>query len=203
MYCSWSLLDSRDIKDAWLLQGQSITITPSLSIFFYRCICSFWWLCSCRSAKMLLIWFSIRLSQCNSTNAGEFMCLEHKTFYLQRQLGKMWQKEGNIKANDNIILILFLKMLIPWLFVAVCGPTNSACMCVKRCTSLWQEGLTVKVWKLCWGWKKVVIFAPWRSSYRGRWKRTVLQCIFAALLVSLMALTSWRHVYSDPVCRSL
>lgn len=31
--CScWSLLDSRDIKDAWLLQGQgNITITPSPS----------------------------------------------------------------------------------------------------------------------------------------------------------------------------
>lgn len=27
MSCRWSLLDCRDIKDAWLLQGQKITIT--------------------------------------------------------------------------------------------------------------------------------------------------------------------------------
>lgn len=75
MCCHWSLLDSRDIKDAWLLQGQDITITLSLSFFFYRCICSFWLFCSCRSARMLLIWYNIRLTQCKTTNTGEFMCL--------------------------------------------------------------------------------------------------------------------------------
>lgn len=58
------------------------------------------------------------------------MCLEHKKVYLQLQRGKLWQKEGNINANENIILILFLKMLILWSFMAACGPTNSACMCV-------------------------------------------------------------------------
>lgn len=67
MCCHWSLLDSRDIKDAWLLQGQDITITLSLSFFFYRCICSFWLLCSCRSARMLLIWYNIRLTQCKTS----------------------------------------------------------------------------------------------------------------------------------------
>lgn len=97
-----------------------------------------------------------------------------------------WQKEGNINANEKIILIFFLKMLIPWSFVAVCGPTNGAFMCGKKDVPAFDK----KDWQWRYG-SSVKDRGKWQFLLLGEahiewWKRTVLQC-------NLLYWSVWWH----------
>lgn len=67
-------------------------------------------------------------------------------------------------------------MLIPWSFVALCGPTNSARMCGKKM----HQPFDKKDWQWRYG-SCVEDGRNWQFSLLGeahieRWKTTVLQC---------------------------